>query len=75
MDLILNQTKIPRDRWRYGLRRSAATGCGCIAGYNALLLLGRPETPEAELVRFKWGQAYRKPRRRCFPGLFAAVPC
>ena len=52
MDLILNQTKIPRNRWRYGLRGSAATGCGWIAGYNALLLLGRPETPETVLSWF-----------------------
>ena len=27
-DLIYNQTKIPKDQWRYGLRSSAATGCG-----------------------------------------------
>ena len=46
MDLIYNQTKIPRRKWRYGLRSSAATGCGWIATYNALQLLGCPETPE-----------------------------
>ena len=37
---IYNQTKIPKDQWRYGLRSSAATGCGWIATYNALHLLG-----------------------------------
>ena len=46
MDLIYNQTKIPRRKWRYGLRSSAATGCGWIATYNALQLLGAPEAPE-----------------------------
>ena len=46
MDLIYNQTKIPRKKWRYGLRSSAATGCGWIATYNALQLLGQPEAPE-----------------------------
>ena len=27
-DLIYNQKKIPKRQWRYGLRSSAATGCG-----------------------------------------------
>ena len=39
-DLIYNQTRIPKDQWRYGLRTSAATGCGWIATYNALRLMG-----------------------------------
>jgi len=39
-ELIYNQKKIPRDQWRYGFRSSAATGCGWIATYNALLLMG-----------------------------------
>ena len=39
-DLIYNQKKIPRDQWRYGFRSSAATGCGWIATYNALQLMG-----------------------------------
>ena len=39
-DLIYNQHNIPADRWRYGFRSSAATGCGWIATYNALRLLG-----------------------------------
>ena len=39
-DLIYNQHDIPADKWRYGFRTSAATGCGWIATYNALRLLG-----------------------------------
>lgn len=40
-DLIYNQRKIPKEKWRYGFRSSAAVGCGWIATYNALLFLGR----------------------------------
>lgn len=50
-DLIYNQTKIPKDQWRYGLRASAATGCGWIATYNALRLMGRKAVPE-QLIRY-----------------------
>ena len=50
-DLICNQTRIPRDQWRYGLRSSAATGCGWIATYNALRLMGYYARPEA-LIRY-----------------------
>ncbi len=50
-DLIYNQTKIPKDQWRYGLRTSAATGCGWIATYNALRLMGYKAKPE-ELIRY-----------------------
>ena len=39
-DLIYNQTKIPKEQWRYGFRSSAATGCGWIATWNALRLMG-----------------------------------
>ena len=46
-DLIYNQRKIPEDQWRYGLRSSADTGCGWIATWNALVLLGyTAEIPE-----------------------------
>ena len=45
-ELILNQTEIPKDRWRYGLRPSAKTGCGWIAVYNALIALGESPLPE-----------------------------
>ena len=51
MDLIYNQKDIPRDQWRYGFRSSAATGCGWIATYNALGLLGR-RTNIDELIRY-----------------------
>ena len=50
-DLIYNQTKIPKEQWRYGLRTSAATGCGWIATYNALRLMGYAAEPE-ELIRY-----------------------
>ena len=40
-DFIYNQRDIPKDQWRYGLRSSAAVGCGWIAVYNALHLLHR----------------------------------
>ena len=50
-DLIYNQTRIPRDQWRYGFRSSAATGCGWIAVYNALRLLGWRAEPE-KLIRY-----------------------
>ncbi len=49
--LIYNQRQIPRQQWRYGLRSSAATGCGWIAVYNVLRLMGQPETPET-LIRY-----------------------
>ena len=39
-DLIYNQRRIPTDQWRYGFRSSAATGCGWIATYNAMRLMG-----------------------------------
>ena len=50
-DLIYNQTKIPKDQWRYGLRASAATGCGWIATYNALRIMGYHPKKE-ELIRY-----------------------
>lgn len=49
--LIYNQRKIPKGQWRYGLRSSAAVGCGWIATYNALCLLGRKVEPE-KLIRY-----------------------
>lgn len=50
-EFIYCQKDIPKDKWRYGFRSSAATGCGWIAVYNALLLLGVDPEPE-ELIRF-----------------------
>ena len=50
-ELIYNQTQIPKDQLRYGLRSSAAVGCGWIATYNALRLLGYRAEKEA-LIRY-----------------------
>lgn len=50
-DLIYCQRDIPKNKWRYGLRSSAATGCGWIATYNALRLMGYHAEPE-KLIRF-----------------------
>ena len=50
-DLIYNQRDIPKDKWRYGLRSSAATGCGWIATYNALRIMGY-QTEIEELIRY-----------------------
>ena len=49
-DFIYNQHNIPKGKWRYGFRSSAATGCGWIATYNALQLLGKYVKPES-LIR------------------------
>lgn len=49
-ELIYNQTMIPKEKWRYGFRTSSATGCGWIATYNALRILGSNPEPE-ELIR------------------------
>ena len=50
-DMICNQRDMPQGGLRYGLRRSADTGCGWIATYNALRLLGRRVEKE-ELIRY-----------------------
>lgn len=50
-DFIYNQHKIPKEKWRYSLRSSAATGCGWIATYNALHLMGHQVQPE-KLIRY-----------------------
>ena len=50
-DLIYCQRDIPKEKWRYGFRSSAAVGCGWIATYNALQLMGWWTTPE-ELIRY-----------------------
>ena len=50
-DLIYCQRSIPKEQWRYGLRSSAATGCGWIATYNALRLMGCEAQPE-KLIRY-----------------------
>ena len=50
-DLIYCQKQIPKEKWRYGLRTSAATGCGWIATYNALRLMHYRAEPE-DLIRY-----------------------
>ena len=49
--LIYNQKRIPKDQHRYGFRSSAATGCGWIATYNALQLMGY-RTEIDKLIRY-----------------------
>ena len=53
-DLIYCQRDIPRDQWRYGLRSSAAVGCGWIATYNALRLMGYRAKPEDLIRYYEW---------------------
>ena len=52
--MIYNQRKIPKEQWRYGLRSSAAVGCGWIATYNALRVLGYRAEPEKLIQYFEW---------------------
>ena len=52
-DLIYCQHDIPKEQWRYGLRTSAATGCGWIATYNALRLLGYWAAPEKLIAMYE----------------------
>lgn len=51
--LIYNQKKIPKEQWRYGFRTSAATGCGWIATYNALRILGYDAQPQPLIRLFE----------------------
>ena len=53
-DLIYCQKDIPKEQWRYGLRTSAATGCGWIATYNALRLMGYRADPERLIKKYEW---------------------
>ena len=50
-DLICNQRALPDGGLRYGLRRSADTGCGWIATYNALRILGK-RAEKGSLIRY-----------------------
>ena len=50
-DFIYNQRDIPKEQYRYGLRPSAEVGCGWIATYNALKILGY-ETDIPALIRY-----------------------
>lgn len=54
-ELIYNQNNIPKTQWRYGFRSSAATGCGWIAAYNALRLMGYYVAPEKLIRSFQRG--------------------
>ena len=65
--MIHCQRDIPKDKWRYGLRSSAAAGCGWIAVYNALELLGMKSESE-ELIR------YFLRRVPLINGLFGTMP-
>ena len=53
-DLIYCQRDIPKEKWRYGLRTSAAVGCGWIATYNALRLMGYRAQPEKLIRMYEW---------------------
>lgn len=53
-DIIFNQHDIPREQYRYGLRASADVGCGWIATYNALRLLGYRTDIEALIRYYEW---------------------
>lgn len=52
-DFIYCQRNIPKNQWRYGLRSSAATGCGWIAAYNALRIMGYTVNVEKLIKRFE----------------------
>ena len=49
--LIYNQHDIPKEEHRYGLRSSADTGCGWIATWNALRIMGY-KTDMDQLIRY-----------------------
>ena len=53
-DLIYCQRDIPKNQWRYGLRSSAAVGCGWIATYNALRLMGYTTDIKALIRYYEW---------------------
>lgn len=51
--MIYCQKDIPKEKWRYGLRSSAATGCGWIATYNALKIMGYRPTEKMIIKYFE----------------------
>ena len=53
-DLIYNQHHIPKDQHRYGLRSSAATGCGWVATHNALCLIGYRTDIDKLIHYYEW---------------------
>ena len=64
MALIHNQRDIPKNQLGYGLRSSAATGCGWIATYHALRLMGYRAVPE-KLIRYFNNAVLSDLRYRC----------
>ncbi len=53
-DLIYNQRQIPKHQHRYGLRSSAAVGCGWVATHNALRLLGYRVDIDRLIRYYEW---------------------
>ena len=51
--MIYCQRDIPKDKWRYGFRASAARFCGCFAVYNALRIMGYKPNPETLIKYFE----------------------
>ena len=52
--MICNQHDIPKEVHRYGLRASSEVGCGWIATYNALKLLGSTTDIDELIHYFEW---------------------
>lgn len=53
-NMIYNQNHIPKSEHRYGFRSSAATGCGWVATYNALRILGCTTNIDQLIRYFEW---------------------
>lgn len=51
--MIYNQNHIPKDKWRYGPWSSAKVGCGWVAAYNGLCLLGNRKSPDQVITAFE----------------------
>ena len=52
--LIYNQRHIPKGRHRYGFRASADVGCGWVATYNALRLMGYKTDIDGLIRYYEW---------------------
>ena len=53
-DFIYNQHDIPKEQYRYGLRASADVGCGWVATWNALQILGYKTDIPALIRYYEW---------------------
>ena len=53
-DFIYNQHNIPKEQYRYGLRASADVGCGWVATWNALQILGYKTDIPALIRYYEW---------------------